>query len=57
MTKFKNSKCDKTQNVAKLKNIKCDNSKTHNMTKLKMWHYSKCDNSKTQDVTTQKLKL
>ena len=46
---WQNSKCDKTQNVRKLKNSKCDktqkfkileNSKTKNMTKLNKNQYA-----------------
>ena len=47
MTKLKNLKCDnsKTKNVT-TQNSKCD--KTQNVTKLKKF---KCDNTKNQNVT------
>ena len=63
MTKPLNSKCDKTQNVLKIKknlnetkhkiskcdNLKCDNSKCDRTQKPKMWQ-----NAETKNVTKQK---
>ena len=41
MTKHKNYKCDKTQNVTKLKNSKFQNSKTQNVTKHRNSNHDK----------------